>query len=54
MSAASTTSYLVNGLGQRVKKSNASDTYFAYDEAGHLLGQECQQVLYHVRFFRLL
>jgi YD repeat-containing protein len=35
-----TTSYLVNALGQRVKKSNASLTrLFVYDEAGHLLGE---------------
>ena len=35
-----TTSYLYNGLGERVKKSNTNLTrYFAYDEAGHLLGE---------------
>lgn len=35
-----TTSYLLNGLGQRVRKSNASLTrLFVYDEAGHLLGE---------------
>jgi RHS repeat-associated protein len=35
-----TTSYVLNALGQRVKKSNASLTgYFVYDEAGHLLGE---------------
>ena len=35
-----TTSYLYNGLGERVKKSNTGVTrYFAYDEAGHLLGE---------------
>ena len=35
-----TTTYLVNGLGQRVKKSNSSVTrYFVYDEAGHLIGE---------------
>jgi len=40
MKQAGATTYLVNGLGQRVKKSAAGvDTYFAYDEAGHLLGE---------------
>jgi RHS repeat-associated protein len=39
MKQAGSTSYLVNGLGQRVKKSGGSDTYFAYDEAGHLIGE---------------
>jgi len=39
MKQAGTTTYRVNGLGQRVKKSGASDTYFAYDEAGHLIGE---------------
>src|SRR4029079_6847776 len=35
-----TTSYVLNALGQRVKKSNASLTrLFVYDEAGHLLGE---------------
>jgi RHS repeat-associated protein len=35
-----TTSYTLNALGQRVKKSNASTTrLFVYDEAGHLLGE---------------
>jgi RHS repeat-associated protein len=35
-----TTGYVLNALGQRVKKSNASLTrYFVYDEAGHLLGE---------------
>lgn len=35
-----TTSYVYNGLGKRVKKSSAGVTrYFAYDEAGHLLGE---------------
>jgi RHS repeat-associated protein len=29
----------VNGLGQRVKKNNGSDIFFAYDEAGHLIGE---------------
>ena len=34
------TQYLVNGLGQRVKKSVPSNTtLFAYDEAGHLIGE---------------
>ncbi|MEO7744402.1 MAG: RHS repeat-associated core domain-containing protein [Usitatibacter sp.] len=40
MKSAGATTYLVNGLGQRVKKSTASvDTYFAYDEAGRLIGE---------------
>ncbi len=39
MKQAGTTTYLVNGLGQRVKKAGASETYFAYDEAGRLLGE---------------
>ena len=40
MKQAGATTYLVNGLGQRVKKSTASvDTFFAYDEAGRLLGE---------------
>jgi RHS repeat-associated protein len=40
MKQAGSTTYLVNGLGQRVKKSTAgADTYFAYDEAGHLIGE---------------
>ncbi|MBF0474976.1 MAG: hypothetical protein HQK59_03930 [Deltaproteobacteria bacterium] len=35
-----TTSYAINGLGQRVSKSSASATIiFVYDEAGHLLGE---------------
>ena len=35
-----TTTYVYNGLGERVEKSNAQATrYFAYDEAGHLLGE---------------
>ena len=34
------TTYSYNGLGERVKKaSSASTSYFAYDEAGHLLGE---------------
>jgi RHS repeat-associated protein len=36
------TTYLVNGLGQRVKKtvvSPASTTFFAYDEQGKLIGE---------------
>ena len=34
-----TTSYLLNGLGQRVKKTTPSGArYFVYDEAGHVLG----------------
>jgi RHS repeat-associated protein len=39
MKQAGATTYLVNGLGQRVKKANGAETYFAYDEAGHLLGE---------------
>ena len=39
MKQAGTTTYLVNGLGQRVKKNNGSDLFFAYDEAGHLIGE---------------
>jgi RHS repeat-associated protein len=31
--------YLVNGLGQRVKKTAGTETYFAYDEAGRLIGE---------------
>ena len=39
-SGGATTSYVLNALGQRVKKSNASLTrLFVYDEAGHLLGE---------------
>ncbi|MBF0526412.1 MAG: hypothetical protein HQK56_15110, partial [Deltaproteobacteria bacterium] len=34
-----TTSYAINGLGQRVSKTGAATTIFAYDEAGHLLGE---------------
>ncbi|MBF0525438.1 MAG: RHS repeat-associated core domain-containing protein [Deltaproteobacteria bacterium] len=35
-----TTSYAINGLGQRVSKSSTSaTTIFVYDEAGHLLGE---------------
>jgi RHS repeat-associated protein len=35
-----TTTYLLSGLGQRVKKSNSSATrYFVYDEDGHLTGE---------------
>jgi RHS repeat-associated protein len=35
-----TTSYTLNALGQRVRKSNAtSTTLFVYDEAGHLVGE---------------
>jgi hypothetical protein len=33
-----TTSYTVNGLGQRVKKAGSATVYFAYDEQGRLLG----------------
>jgi hypothetical protein len=34
-----TTSYIFNALGQRVTKTGTSVTPFAYDEAGHLLGE---------------
>ena len=35
-----TTTYALNGLGQRVRKTTSgSSTYFVYDEAGHLLGE---------------
>lgn len=35
-----TTSYLLNGLGQRVRKSDSTMTrVFTYDEAGHLVGE---------------
>lgn len=35
-----TTIYRLNALGQRVKKiTGTSSTYFAYDEAGHLIGE---------------
>ncbi len=38
--AAGTVSYLVNAFGQRVRKSSASGTrLFAYDIAGHLIGE---------------
>jgi YD repeat-containing protein len=33
------TSYLINGLGQRVTKSGNSSVRFVYDEAGKLLGE---------------
>jgi RHS repeat-associated protein len=34
------TSYLYNAMGQRVRKANSTaTTYFAYDEAGQLLGE---------------
>ena len=39
MKQAGTVAYLVNGLGQRVKKAAGTDTFFAYDEAGRLLGE---------------
>ena len=39
MKQAGSTTYLVNGLGQRVRKNTGSDTYFAYDEAGRLIGE---------------
>src|SRR5260221_10451542 len=38
MKQAGTVTYGINGLGQRVRKTSGSDTYFAYDEAGHLIG----------------
>lgn len=35
-----TSTYSLNGLGQRVRKiAGAVSTYFAYDEAGHLIGE---------------
>ena len=34
-----TTTYVLNALGQRVKKSGTSVTFFVYDESGHLLGE---------------
>jgi RHS repeat-associated protein len=34
-----TTTYVLNALGQRVKKSGTSVTLFIYDESGHLLGE---------------
>jgi RHS repeat-associated protein len=35
-----TTTYVINALGQRVKKSNSAATlHFFYDEAGHLVGE---------------
>jgi len=36
---AGSATYLVNGLGQRVKKTAGAETYFAYDEAGRLIGE---------------
>jgi YD repeat-containing protein len=40
MQSANGTSYLYNGLGQRVYKSNSSATNrYVYDEGGHLLGE---------------
>jgi YD repeat-containing protein len=39
MKQAGSTTYLVNGLGQRVKKTAGSERFFAYDEAGRLLGE---------------
>jgi RHS repeat-associated protein len=39
-SASVTTTYSHNGLGERVRKTNSGATvHFAYDEAGHLLGE---------------
>jgi RHS repeat-associated protein len=38
--ASVTTTYALNALGQRVKKTaSGSSRYFAYDEAGHLVGE---------------
>ncbi|MBF0526369.1 MAG: RHS repeat protein [Deltaproteobacteria bacterium] len=34
-----TTSYAINGLGQRVRKLGTTTTIFVYGEAGHLLGE---------------
>jgi RHS repeat-associated protein len=34
-----TTAYVLNALGQRIKKSGTSVTLFVYDESGHLLGE---------------
>ncbi len=34
-----TTTYVLNALGQRIKKSGTSVTLFVYDESGHLLGE---------------
>jgi RHS repeat-associated protein len=39
MKQAGTATYAINGLGQRVKKNNGTDVLFAYDEAGHLIGE---------------
>jgi RHS repeat-associated protein len=39
MKQAASVTYLINGLGQRVKKNNGTDTFFAYDEAGRLIGE---------------
>ncbi len=39
MKQAGTTTYALNGLGQRVKKTSGTDVFFAYDEAGHLIGE---------------
>ena len=39
MKQAGTATYAINGLGQRVKKNNGTDVFFAYDEAGHLIGE---------------
>ena len=37
--AGATTTYVLNALGQRIKKSGTSVTLFVYDESGHLLGE---------------
>jgi RHS repeat-associated protein len=42
LGASSVTTYIYNALGERVKKSGgaiATAVYFAYDEAGHLVGE---------------
>ena len=42
LGAAGVTTYVYNALGQRVKKSGgaiSTPVYFAYDEAGHLIGE---------------
>ena len=39
MKSAGAATYLVNGLGQRVKKNAGGDVFFAYDEAGHFIGE---------------
>ena len=50
MKQAGATTYLVNALGERVKKTTgAAETYFAYDEAGHLVGEyDATGGMYHL------